>query len=438
MSSAPTPPWNSDAEQAVIGAAMQSTEVLNAAMDRLQPDDFYSPRHRSIFEAVQELFGASLPVDALTVADKLGSSRLDEVGGKLFITELLDAWSTTQSALRAIEIVIEKATRRRLMRAGQRVIDVSVGDDEIAVALDEAEQQVYGVGRGKAVSVAVPVRDLLTDAFTSIEELQDGAEDGHIRTGLHDLDRLVRLTPGSLTVVAARPSHGKTALCSQITLAAAHEGHAALMVSAEMTGLELTVRFLSSEARVASDKLRHDTERLTEHEWSRMSAVLGRLAELPIYIDDQTTTMMQIRSVVRRLKQRVPLGLVVIDYLQLLAPMRQTDNRQQEVADLSRAMKLLARDAEVAVVCAAQLNRQVEMRSNKKPVLADIRESGAPEQDADVVMMLYRPEQYDKWDRPGEADIIVAKQRNGPTGSVTVTFLADYTKFHDLQKEGRR
>lgn len=438
------PPHNLDAEESVLGAMLESKEAIANVVEVVQAADFYKPAHTEVYEAILALYARGEPCDAITVADELARrGMLEQIGGKPYIHGLLEAYPTASSARHYARIVEEHALLRRLIDAGNQVQELGFSmPEDVADAVDSAEEIVYEVGNRRLRDDVQPIKDLLTENLEAIEALYERGE--HITgvpTGFPDLDDITAgFQPSNLIIVAARPSMGKSSLMGDFALQAAldrKQPTPVVIFSLEMSRHELVKRFLSSVAKVDSQRINRGS--LQEQDWSRLSAALGRLAEAPIFIDDAANiTLMEIRAKCRRLKARHGLGLVMVDYLQLMQSARRTENRQQEVSDISRELKILARELEVPVVCASQLNRGVEYRSDKRPMLGDLRESGAIEQDSDVVMFLYRDEVYNHdTEARGEAELIVAKHRNGPTGTVRLAFMNQYTKFASLAKVPR-
>jgi replicative DNA helicase len=558
------PPHNLDAEQSALGAMLESKEAIANVVEVLQPADFYKPSHSHVYEAILHLYGAGQPVDAITVADELARrGQLEAIGGTPYIAGLLDAYPTASAAGRYARIVEEHALLRRLIDAGNTVQEIGFSMPEsVEEAVDKAEEVVYAVGDRRLRDDVQPIHKLLVENMEAIETLYDRGE--HVTglaSGFPDLDEMTAgFQPSNLVIVAARPSMGKSALLSDFALhAAVGQGAPVVIFSLEMSRHEVVQRFLSSQAKVDSQRLRRGS--LQEQDWTRLSAALGRLAEAPIFIDDSASvSLMEMRAKCRRLKAKTGLGLVLVDYLQLMQSSRRSENRQQEVADISRELKILARELEVPVLCASQLNRGVEYRADKRPLLADLRESGclsagtrvsladgrsvpiaalagqtptvatldggrmgagatsrawltgrkpvfrltttggntlratsnhpflgpegwkalgdlrpgdriartdlawdtvtsiephgvedvydmtvpgshnfvanglivhnSIEQDSDLVMFLYRDEVYNPdTEQKGEADLILAKHRNGPTGVVKLAFMNQYTKF---------
>jgi len=435
------PPHNLDAELSVLGAMLESKEAIANVVEVVQPGDFYKPSHTEIYEAILSLYGRGEAADAITCAEELTRrGMLDTIGGKPYIHGLLEAYPTASSAGHYARIVEEHALLRRLIDAGNKVQEIGFSiPEDVAEGLDAAEELVYEVGNRRLRDDIQPIRPLLHENMEMIEALYERGESvTGLASGFSDLDDMTAgFQPSNLVIIAARPSMGKSALIADISLhAALHQRQTIVMFSLEMSRHELVQRFLSSEARVDSQRIRRGS--LQEQDWSRLSSALGRLAEAPIFIDDSANiTLMEMRAKCRRLKAKFGLGLVVVDYLQLMQSPRRSETRAQEVSEISRSLKILARELEVPVVCASQLNRGVEARTDKRPLLGDLRESGSIEQDSDLVMFIYRDEVYNQdTDHRGEAELIVAKQRNGPTGTVRLAFMNQYTKFASIARGG--
>jgi replicative DNA helicase len=412
-------------------AIVMATEV------GLTAEEFYKPAHGHVFDAVTSLYSAGEPADPVTVAEELRRANLLEaVGGPALLLTLQASTPATSNAGRYARIIHEHALLRRLIGVAGEIAEIgySVPDDVIA-AVDRAESMVFDVAQRRVTDTMAPIKELLDASLTRLEMLYEkGDSITGLPTGYHGLDELMSgLQPSTLNIVGARPATGKTAFALGMAAHAALEvRRPVLLFSLEMSHLELTQRILSAEARVDSTRMRNG--KLAESDWTKLSHAIGRLAEAPLYIDDNPqATVMEIRAKARRLKSRLgDLGLIVVDYLQLMTGRTSAENRQVEVSEISRGLKILARELEVPVVALSQLSRQLELRADKRPMLADLRESGSLEQDADLVVFLYREEMYDKdTERKGIADVIVAKQRNGPTGDFPLVFLPDHMTFAD-------
>jgi replicative DNA helicase len=434
------PPHNLDAEQSVLGAMLESKEAIANVIEIIaEPSYFYKPAHAEIYETVMALYGRGEAVDAITVADELARrGKLDVIGGKPYIHGLLEAYPTAAAAGHYARIVEELALLRRLIEAGGHVQEIGFSmPEDVAEALNEAEESIFNVGDKRLKDDYHQIRKLLMQSMMDIEALYErGGNLTGIGTGFPDLDDMTAgFQPSNLIVVAARPSMGKSSLLNDFALAVALKQQLPVVIfSLEMSKEEVVKRFLSSEAKVDAQRINKGA--LQENDWTRLSAALGRLAEAPIFVDDSANiTLMEMRAKCRRLKAKHGLGMVIVDYLQLMQSPKRSENRVQEVSEISRNLKILARELQVPVVCASQLNRGVEMRSDKRPLLGDLRESGAIEQDSDVVMFIYRDEVYNPdTEFKGEAELIVAKHRNGPTGKVRLAFMNQYTKFASIAK----
>jgi len=436
--SAPVPPQNLEAEESVLGAMMLSPGAIGAVSEIVDASDFYRESHAKIYRAAVDLYAQSEPVDAITLVDALEErSQLDEVGGRQRIQELASLVPATANAAHYARIVHELATLRGLIRAGGQI--AQLGWDrpgETSDLVDRAEQIVFDLSQQRVTSEFSHIETLLKESFERITKLYEAGEDvTGVPSGFRELDRLTAgFQPGNLIIVAARPSMGKSALglCIAANLAVRRERPVALF-TLEMSKSEVTQRLMCSEAKVESNKLR--SGKLGNDDWPRLTAACDTLMKAPIYVDDAgSITMMEIRSKCRRLKSKEPnLGLIVVDYLQLMTSGSSMENRVQEVSQISRSLKVLARDLDVPVIAMSQLSRAVEQRTDKKPVLSDLRDSGSIEQDSDLVLFIYRDEYYnEETERQGIADIHLAKNRNGPTGTIQLAFMGRYTKFSDL------
>jgi replicative DNA helicase len=428
------PPHNLEAEESVLGSMLISKDAIAEVVEVLVADDFYRPAHRTVFAAIVGLFGRGEAVDAVTVMEDLRrAGTLEDIGGALFIHSLAESVPTAANAGYYARIVKDAGTLRRLIDAGTRIVQLGFRTpQDTESAVDEAEQIIYQVAQGRVTDDYRSLSDVLKDTLDAIERLHnDQREVTGVPTGFPELDRLTSgLQPANLVIVAARPAIGKSTMGLDIARhASVRVGIPAVIFSLEMSRTELVQRLMCAECTVDMQRLR--TGRMEESDWMRLTRSLGKLADAPLFIDDSAnTTLMEIRAKCRRLKQRHGLGLVVVDYLQLMQPGRKYENRQQEVSEMSRGLKLLAKELAVPVIAISQLSRQPEARSDRRPMLSDLRESGSLEQDADMVVFIYRDEVYDQESpRKGEADFIVAKHRNGPTDTVTVTFQGQYSRF---------
>ena len=442
MAASRVPPHNLDAEQSLLGAMLLSRDAIAAAMETCGADDFYKPAHSHIFDAINTLYNVGEPADPVTVGDELSrAGLLETVGGLPALVGLQADTPATTNAARYARIVEEHALLRRLIAVAGEIAELGYSvPEDVASTLDRAEAMVFNVAERRVTDSLKPITELLFASMDRLEQLFDrGDAITGVPTGYVDLDeKLYGLQPSSLVIVGARPAMGKTAFALGMAAHAAMEAQVPTLVfSLEMGCEEITQRLLVSEARVDAGRMRNG--RLLEADWPKISQAVARLGDAPLFIDDNpNTTVMEIRAKARRLKAREGgLGLIVVDYLQLMSGGGggYPENRQLEVSAISRGLKILARELEVPVVALSQLSRNLEQRADKRPILADLRESGSLEQDADVVMFLYRDEMYnpESVDR-GSAEVIVAKHRNGPTGKLQLAFLDHYTRFANMAR----
>ncbi len=432
-----TPPHDIAAEQCVLGGMLLSKDAISDVLDIIKGPDFYRPAHQIVYEAVLDLYGRGEPADAVTIAAELTRrGDISRVGGAPYLHTLIASVPTAANAGYYARIVRERAILRRLVEVGTRIVQLGyAGDGDADELVDRAEAEVYSITDRRVSEDYAPLSEIMPGALDEIEAI--GSRGGTLTgvpTGFADLDSLTNgLHPGQMVVIAARPAIGKSTLALDLARAASvHAGMSAVIFSLEMSRNEITMRLLSAEAKVALQTIR--TGKLTDEDWTRLARRMGEVAEAPLFIDDSPNmSMMEIRAKCRRLKQRHDLKLVIVDYLQLMSSPKRVENRQQEVSELSRSLKLLAKELDVPVVALSQLNRGPEQRSDKRPMLSDLRESGSIEQDADVVILLHREDAYEKESpRAGEADFVVAKHRNGPTTTVTVAFQGHYSRFVDM------
>ena len=434
------PPHDLDAEESLLGAMLLSPDAISVALEACEAEDFYKPRHGNLFAAIARLYEHGEPVDAVTVTDELRRTvDHDLAGDPADLVALQSLVPSVANAQHYASIVAEHALLRRLASVAGEISDIAYSaPSDVTAAVDTAEQKMLEIADRRSADSLASLDSLLVSSMDRIEELaaRDETMTG-TATGYVDLDKILAgLQPASLSIVGARPAMGKTSFAlGMLTHVGANLRKPALLFSLEMSHLELTQRLLASEARVDAQKMR--TGALSEPEWRKMSDAVTRLAEAPIYIDDNPhLTIMDIRARARRLrKQHGELGLIMIDYLQLMSSRTNAENRQVEVAEMSRGLKILARELNCPVVALSQLSRGLEARQDKRPMLSDLRESGSLEQDADVVLFLYREEAYDQEappDRRGMAEVIVAKHRNGPTGTAQLAFLSQYARFDNM------
>lgn len=436
------PPQNIEAEQSILSAILIDNNTLPEVLEVLSEKDFYRETHRKIFTAMMDLFERNEPADLITVTNILKEQgQLESVGGATYLAELVDTIPMATNAAHYAKIVHEKATLRRLMERAASITTRCFEDrGDVEDILDFAERSIFEISEDKVRPAFHALADILTDTYKAVEQAYENKilVTG-VPTGYHELDQLTSgFQPGDLVIIAGRPSMGKTALALNITQSAtAVTGTPSAIFSLEMSKEQLSLRLLSSEARIDSSKMRGGF--LKESDLARINRAAGTLYDLPIYIDDSPAiSALEIRAKARRMKMEKGLGLIVIDYLQLMRGRASAERRELEISEISRSLKALAKELNIPVVALSQLNRKVEERSNKRPVLSDLRESGAIEQDADVIVFIYRDEVYNaEPDNPnrGIAEINVAKQRNGPIGTVRLTFLQHCTRFEDYAPE---
>ena len=434
------PPNNPDAERSVLGCMMQDRESLSLALEMLTADDFYQPANREVFDAMHQLNNQGMPVDLVTVDDELTRrGTLEGVGGTAYLVELSQCMPTTANARAYVQIVDEKATLRRMIKAtGDISASCYAQTDDVSDIMGQAEKSIFDIiMRRHEGTTLTHIADVLPDTYIRIEELTKlkGGIDG-VPTGFVDLDNLLTgLHGGELVIIGARPSMGKTSFgMNVIGHAATMAGKTTAVFSLEMPKDQLAMRLLCADARVDMQSVRHGS--LRDEDWASLATALGPLAASNIYMDDTSgITPSQLRSRCRRLKMERGLDMVVVDYLQLMSADGRTENRQNEVSEISRNLKSIAKELNVPVVALAQLSRAGAQRSDKRPILSDLRDSGAIEQDADGIMFLHREEYYDpNTEDKNIAEVIVAKQRNGPLGTVKLAWLGQYTRFASLQQ----
>ncbi len=431
------PPNNIDAEKSVLGAILVSPDALIDIIDIIRPDDFYRKDHETIFSAMMDLFNANRPIDVVTVTEKLSSlGVLDKVGGIPYLGSLADEVPLASNAPQYASIVAEKALQRRLIKCAQ---DISKNayepEGDVSAALEFAEQSVLDVMQNRASKSYVQIKDVLPDVFTKLEEASKSRGISGIPTGFYDLDKMTAgLHDSDLVLVAGRPAMGKTAFMLNIArYAAVRERVPVAIFNLEMSKQQLATRMLSTESGVESEKLRNGD--LADSDWTKIAEGMSVLSGAPIYFDDSTDVSVQsIRAKCRKLKMEKDIKLVFVDYLQLMqGRMGKSDSRAQEVGDISRSLKVMARELNVPVIVGSQVNRELEKRADKRPMLSDLRESGSIEQDADIVMFLYRDEVYNaETEFKGVAEVIVAKHRNGATGTCNLIFDAEHSAFKNM------
>jgi replicative DNA helicase len=438
------PPQDIPAEESVLGGMLLSKDAIADVVQLLSEDDFYRPAHRLVFNAIADLYGQGEPADAITVSAELGRrGQLLRVGGGPFLLNLIASVPTAANAGYYAEIVQEKAILRRLVETGNRITQLGYHGDngaDVDEVVDRAQAAMFAVTERRASEDYAPLADLFQPVMDELDAIsKSGVGNLGVPTGLTELDALTNgLHAGQMVVLAARPGTGKSTLALDMARACSvRHNMASAIFSLEMSRNEITMRLLSAETRIRLSDMR--SGRLLEPDWTRLAQRMGEISEAPLFIDDSPNlSMMEIRAKARRMKQRHDLRLVIVDYLQLMTSGKRVESRQQEVSEFSRQMKLLAKELEVPIVAVSQLNRGPEQRTDKRPMLSDLRESGSIEQDADMVILLHRPDAYEKDDpRAGETDLIVAKHRNGPTATVTVANQLHYSRFVDMAIDSR-
>ncbi|MDO4392737.1 MAG: replicative DNA helicase [Clostridium sp.] len=433
------PPHDIEAEQAVIGSMLTDQEAVYAAIERLKPEDFYREDNKQIYTAILNIYNKAEPIDIITLKAELSSmGKLDAVGGLEYIVELPEKVPTTANVDRYIKIVEEKSLLRNLIRAANEILSSGYAqEDDVENIVDHAEKKIFDVMQKKSQKGYTTIKDVLVESFTKLEELYNQKE--HITgvpTGFAELDKKTAGLHGSeLILIAARPAMGKSAFALNIGSYAATRANVPVAIfSLEMSKEQVGNRILCSEALVDSNNVR--TGELNDEELGKLAETSGELSQAPIYIDDTPgISVMEIRAKCRKLKLEKNIGLVIIDYLQLIQGSGKTSSREQEIAEISRSLKILAKEIEVPVIALSQLSRAVEARPDHRPMLSDLRESGSIEQDADIVMFLYRDDYYNEdSEKKNIAEVIIAKQRAGSTGTVELAWLGKYTKFANLEK----
>ncbi|WP_459899470.1 replicative DNA helicase [Desulfobaculum senezii] len=433
------PPHNLEAEQAVLGGVFLKSNVFHDLVDVLSEDDFYSPAHRIIFRAFQECFRKSIPMDLLTVAEELRMlGKLDEVGGPVYLAELADSTVSTSNALYHAKIVRNRSVQRQLIGVASDIIgNCFDSGSDVDALLDESEQSIFAISEQRSNKSFVASKELVNQVFEKLQELYSRKElVTGVPTGYYKFDELTAgLQPTDLIIIAGRPAMGKTSFALNLGLRAASDyGTPTAVFSLEMGMDQLMMRMLCTKARVNLADMRRGF--IDDEAWARLYDAAEDMSACPIYIDDTPAiSTLELRARCRRLKAEKGLGLVIVDYLQLMRAGRTIDSREQEISEISRTLKALAKEIQVPVIALSQLNRKVEERTDKRPKLSDLRESGAIEQDADMIVFLYRDEVYNTSDdnpKKGVAEIIIGKHRNGPTGTVDLAFMKEHTAFENL------
>lgn len=435
------PPHSLEAEEAALGSLLIDPDAIYDVSAFLKPQAFYLLKNRLIYESILTLIQRSEPVDFVTLAEELRrNNNLENAGGEAYLVSLLNAVPTSINARNYAKLVEAAALRRRLLQAAGRIAELAYDEaEDINIVIDRSEQELFGISEQRTTRDLMPIKEITSDYLERIQKLYEQEEDIiGVPTGFTDLDRLLGgLNRSDLLILAARPGMGKTSLQNAIALTAARRhGKRVAMFNLEMSGEQLVQRMIAAETRIDSQRLRRG--QIYEHEWPIFLESIGRLSETRIFIDDTPSiTPMQLRTKCRRLYAEHGLDLIMIDYLQLMQSERSTNNRVQEISEISRALKGLARELDVPVLAAAQLSRAVESRQDKRPILSDLRDSGSIEQDADIVMFIYRDEYYnpDTTERPNIAELNIVKHRNGPTGTVDLYWHAELATFRNLQRQ---
>lgn len=435
------PPHDIEAEQAVIGSTLTDSEAVMAAVEKLKPESFYREDNKLIFEAIVNLYNRSEPVDLITLKDELSSmGDFEKVGGFEYLATLPDKVPTTANVQKYIDIVEEKATLRKLIKTANEIIDLGYNPTEdVEDIMAGAEKKIFDIIQNKNQKSYTPIKDVLIESFTKLEELYNQkSKITGVPTGFADLDdKTAGLHGSDLILIAARPAMGKTAFALNIAANAAIRAHTPVAIfNLEMSKDQLVNRILCIEAMVDSNKIM--TGKLEEDDWSKLASVVGPISDSGIYIDDTPgISIMEIRTKCRKLKMEKNIGLIVIDYIQLIqgSNNRKNGSREQEIAEISRSLKILAKELNVPVIALSQLSRAVEQRPDHRPMLSDLRESGSIEQDADIVMFLYRDDYYNPDSEEKDiSEVIIAKHRAGSTGTVKLLWMGNYTKFVNLAR----
>lgn len=434
------PPQNLDAEVSVLGCVLLDNRTLDSVADLLHTEDFYREANRVIFQSLLELYGQGVPADPVTLFNALKvHGRVDQAGGPEYLARLAEAVPTAANAVHYARIVRDKAMLRRFIAVATDLLEEAYHEvPDVDDFVDRAESAVFAVGQQRGRQAPTLLRELLKETFGKLEaRMRERKTVTGVTSGFVDLDKMTAgLQPSDLLILAARPSMGKTALALNLAVSAALDGGVPVAVfSLEMSKEQLVTRMISSRGRVPSERIR--TGFLSQEDFQELFRAADELSRVPLFIDDTPAlSIMELRSKCRRLKADEGLGMVVVDYLQLMRGPSSAQSREQEISEISRSLKALAKELDVPVIALSQLNRSLEGRSNRRPILSDLRESGAIEQDADVVMFIYRDEVYnaDTKDK-GIAEVIIAKQRNGPVGTVRLLFQGSYTRFDSLDEQ---
>jgi replicative DNA helicase len=440
-----TPPHSREAEEAIIGSILIDPSIVNDIVEMVSSEDFYFPKNKIVFKAIEELFDEGEPIDVISVIEKLKSQgKLEEVGGELEVARYADIVPTSAHAEHYAKIVRDKSILRSLISAASRIVEVASEEGDVDEILDDAERMIFEIAESRTTKTYSHIKDVMHVVFEELEAVQERAEDldmsaalvTGIPTGFSELDKFTTgFHKSDLVIVAARPSVGKTAFALSIVKNMAVKYSVPVGVfSLEMSAEQLAQRLLAMEARVDLHKLR--TGMFTSDEWDRLTVATEKIYKSPIIVDDEPSLDPRtLRAKARRMKKEHNIEIIFVDYLQLMHLRKSRESRQQEISEISRSLKLLARELDIVVVALSQLSRAVEQREDKRPRLSDLRESGAIEQDADTVIFIYREEYYKKTERvhqPHDAEIIIGKQRNGPIGTIRLIFDPSSVSFYDV------
>jgi replicative DNA helicase len=437
------PPQNIEAEQSVLGGILIENEAIHKVMEVLIPDDFYREAHQKIYGSLLDLSERDEPADLITLTNELRKKdQLDSIGGASYVTSLIDTIPTAANIEYYARIVKEKAVLRKLIESATEIVTQSYEDrQDVEGLLDEAERAIFQIAENRVRPSFYPIREIVKNSFKTLEKLYEKKElVTGVPSGFKNLDmRTAGFQPSDLIIVAGRPSMGKTAFCLNVAQHTSIEKRTPVAIfSLEMSKEQLVIRMLCSEAHVDGSRIR--TGFLSESDWPKLTLAAGNLSDAPIFIDDSAAlTILELRAKARRLKGEHGLGLIIVDYLQLMRGRTRVESRQQEISEISRSLKALAKELNLPVIAVSQLSRSPEIRTDKRPQMSDLRESGAIEQDADLILFIYRDEVYNRSeDNPnrGKAEVIIGKQRNGPTGKIELAFLDKYTAFKELYTAG--
>ena len=430
-------PYNAVAEQSVLGSVLMDRECIADVIRNVRADDFYDPRNKEMFEAIMDLFNMDKPIDVITVAERLKNRKtFDKIGGELYIADIANSVTTSANVKFHSKIVADYSLRRRLIKVADKISDLAYkGEEDTEKIIDASEQDIFDVSQNSIMTGFQSVRDLLSASFAHISErASSGAKITGIPTGFHKLDEKISgLNKSNLVLIAARPAMGKTSFALNIAQHAAMKAGAKVAIfSLEMSSEEIVNRLWFSEALVEMNKIRNGE--MQQNDWTRLISSLSLVSQAEIYVDDTAAVSpMDMRAKCRRLMAERGLDLIIGDHIQLMQASRKTDSRQHEITEISRSLKMLAKDLNIPVIALSQLSRASDKREDKRPVLSDLRESCAIEQDADVVLMLYRDAYYNEESgNPAEAEVIVAKNRSGSTGTVKLGWQGEFTKFSNI------